>query len=95
MFTGVGNHGDRHFPLYPPPDVLHHMGHHPEFLGPAAAAAAGGHFHPPMMPMPPHIIPGPGMPPVPHPHFGTPFHPVPIIPFHEPWVNTVNDTFAI
>ena len=93
MFIGVvqGAHGDRHFPLYPPPDMLHHMGHPPEFLVPAAAV----HFHPPMMPMPPHIIPGPGMPPVPHPQIGAPFHPVPMIPFHEPWVKIVNDIYNV
>ena len=79
--VGPGAHGDRHFPPYPP-DVLHQMGHVPEFLGPAAA-----HFHPPVMAMPPHVIPGPGITAVPRLQFGTPFHPVPMIPLHEPWVN--------
>jgi len=58
------------------------MGHIevPEYLGPISASC----FGPPMMR--PHIIPGQGIIAVPHPQFTTPLRPVPIIPFHEPWV---------
>ena len=84
----IGARSDRHLPPYPPRDILHHMGHVPEFLGPFPTGIAAAHFHPPMMPVPPpHMIPGSGFAAVPHPQFATPFHPVPIIPFHEPWVN--------
>lgn len=85
-FIGIGPsaHGDRKVPPIPH-DAFHQMGHIgiPEFLEPLSIS----HFHPPVMPMPPHVMPGPGIAAVPHPHFIPPFHSVPIISFHEPWVN--------